>query len=899
MARVARRTSGVNLRTGRSPVLQSPDNSANVAALGAIGSAVSAAANAVETEENKRTRKREQREDFRVQNDYNKMKLDLDQELADRAEMIDADGDGFHDSFVNDVFKPRRAAFLEGLPPRLKERYDVLLADEDENGQGGGVEAERYSIKAARAERDASYAYAENIINGSKEQLATAISIAPDEYDELLKRGNEQIDSSPLTTLRKKELRADWEKVAQTAHLNTLLDRDPERLLKELGADPRRLSPTTRYDMLENAVIGQESGGDPNARSPKGAIGLMQVMPGTASDIAKELKDPNFPQGGDIAAINEYMERPTVNKRYGRYYLKKMLRRYDGDMEAALVAYNGGPGRADTWLKKGRNDSAIPAETRNYYKTIMRNLPGASNDNTPGAGRNVQFTWVRDGKNEKLSRDDKRLTSTNPDLVNRVASGFAAAGVNDVKIRSAARSKEHNQKVGGASKSQHIHGNALDIDVSGMPIQKRLEALRSLSAQGITGLGIYTNTIHADLGSRRAWGADHSGDSVPKWAADFVAEHKAGTAKGSRVAGRYASMDYDTRQKFINKADTTVTKRYNDSQKATAVQKVEVQDAIRNELAKISATGQGDGIDPGVISNTLGEARYLKYAEQKLTAEQLYTAKDGISTMSPAEMAERRIDYEANPSSENFARQQQVQAGVEKEIERVTRMRKNQPVRAAMEYPEVDAAYQSVNEGMQKGDADPGEVQRFVSLVMGRQADFGIAPEAREPIPQTWALQIGQSLSRVPELSKDVSVADVRTALAAQYTAMQEFFGEYTEEVIIHSLNEYRGVGKNTSELIVAMMESIEAGGDPLKLRRVDQALDQDQVEQNNGDGWYDRIASWWNGDEDDNGDIPPEIQRRVQERLSQAETPADEALLIQRYGKAAVDAARLAAGAN
>lgn len=94
-------------------------------------------------------------------------------------------------------------------------------------------------------------------------------------------------------------------------------------------------------EALYNAVIAQESGGNPNAESNVGAQGLMQVMPATAKDIAKEL------------GIKEYnLKDPETNKKFGQYYLDKLLNMFGGDEGLALTAYHSGPGKVKQLLKK-------------------------------------------------------------------------------------------------------------------------------------------------------------------------------------------------------------------------------------------------------------------------------------------------------------------------------------------------------------------------------------------------------------------------------------------------------------------------------------------------------------------------------------------------------------------
>lgn len=126
---------------------------------------------------------------------------------------------------------------------------------------------------------------------------------------------------------------------------------------------------------LTAAVIQAESGGDPAAVSPKGARGLMQLMPGTAKEMADELGIPF-----DASRLTAD---PNYNMVLGKAYLGKMLKRYDGNETLAVAAYNAGPGAVDGWLKdigdprRGGISQAewigrIPyAETREYTAKVI------------------------------------------------------------------------------------------------------------------------------------------------------------------------------------------------------------------------------------------------------------------------------------------------------------------------------------------------------------------------------------------------------------------------------------------------------------------------------------------------------------------------------------------------
>jgi hypothetical protein len=121
----------------------------------------------------------------------------------------------------------------------------------------------------------------------------------------------------------------------------------------------------TREEM--DALEMQESGGRDIVNPKSGAFGPRQLMPATARDPGFGVR-PLDPAGG----IPE-------QRRFSDDYYGAMLKRYGGDREAARIAYNGGPRRADNWLKAGRDDSVIPAESANYYKQIAERMgPGAA-----------------------------------------------------------------------------------------------------------------------------------------------------------------------------------------------------------------------------------------------------------------------------------------------------------------------------------------------------------------------------------------------------------------------------------------------------------------------------------------------------------------------------------------
>lgn len=849
-------------------------------------------------------RQQEQKEDFNARDGYRKLQLGLGQQMDERSQNMAPDGSGFHDAFVKDVYTPERDKFLGSLPKRLRDQYGVMLGNQ-------GSDTAEWSIKAATKERDQLYKWYDGQIGVSNDELATAIAMDPDAYDNYLKQGRELIDQSGLPTQQKAEHAKAWERMAQVAFLNRQLERNPEGVLKELGADPRYLTPTTQFSMLKRALIGQESGGNPNAVSSKGAIGLMQVMPRTAVDVSKWLGDGLIDKNMSDERIASIISNPTVNQKYGEFYLKKMIRDFGpkGGLEAALVAYNSGPQRAKEWIESGFDDSVLPAETRNYYKAVINRLPTSQ----PGGGGKGDPSAV---KLDFVDGGDHAGSNLSKDLTSRVQAAFAGIGIDRVKITSGFRDEDTNRRVGGAKGSQHIHGNAMDIDVSGYSHAERVKLIEALSASGITGLGIGTNIIHADIGGRRAWGYANSagGGEVPKWAKAAIDAHLANTSSmpgsGVRSSGRFGNLPYADRQNFIAKADQQLTSLYAQENKANAVQRVELRSSMANELASIAATGQSTGkVDDTAVATILGEDDYVKWMNDRDRAQRTFTATDGVNQMTLEEMDTRINDYRPDPGSPTFADDQKVAAALQKAVDTTMRERSTQPDKAAMRYPDVKEAFDKVEQAQ---TPDPVDVQNYVRLMLERQKDFSLKPGSEAPIPRVWATEIGRSLSRVPEMTGK-NLADVNSALLVQYDALQKVFGEYTDEVILYALAQYKGVGPNTAGLISGYMQALQSGGDPFRRirERQDAALDQDQVEgaTTEPSRWA-TFKSFFTGESNDAapeapGDAekaPPvevpvdnELVQRAMSAIGSLDdlTPAEEATIVARYGKANVDRAK------
>jgi TolA-binding protein len=119
------------------------------------------------------------------------------------------------------------------------------------------------------------------------------------------------------------------------------------------------------------SVMRQESVFDPEALSRSGAMGLMQIMPFTGRSVAQKL--------GESFTADSLLE-PSINIRYGTFYLRQLLDQFKGNIVLALASYNGGPPKAEEWYAKNKRktfDLFIEdigfTETRGYVKKVLAN----------------------------------------------------------------------------------------------------------------------------------------------------------------------------------------------------------------------------------------------------------------------------------------------------------------------------------------------------------------------------------------------------------------------------------------------------------------------------------------------------------------------------------------------
>jgi len=131
-----------------------------------------------------------------------------------------------------------------------------------------------------------------------------------------------------------------------------------EDVIKQQAAD-KNLDPA-----LVAAVIYRESKFRDDVTSKAGAKGLMQILPSTAQFIARRTGGTEF----ELRDLGD----PQINISYGSWYLRYLLDRYDGNVAAAVAAYNAGHERVDDWGGSNLTLSNIRfAETQDYTRDVL------------------------------------------------------------------------------------------------------------------------------------------------------------------------------------------------------------------------------------------------------------------------------------------------------------------------------------------------------------------------------------------------------------------------------------------------------------------------------------------------------------------------------------------------
>jgi soluble lytic murein transglycosylase len=159
------------------------------------------------------------------------------------------------------------------------------------------------------------------------------------------------------------------EKIGKDYFYKQILQYDYPLAYRYFVKQSQQASELPKY--IINAVMREESKIRHEVESRAGAVGLMQLMPQTARYLNKFLK-----LKGELD-----LKKPEVNIKIGAFYLKRLFKRYKGNLYHILAAYNAGPTNANRWIKKANIEqekyfleSISYSETRNYVKRVLKSF---------------------------------------------------------------------------------------------------------------------------------------------------------------------------------------------------------------------------------------------------------------------------------------------------------------------------------------------------------------------------------------------------------------------------------------------------------------------------------------------------------------------------------------------
>ena len=142
-------------------------------------------------------------------------------------------------------------------------------------------------------------------------------------------------------------------------------------VLSRVNGDLTGLSIDDKIKLILPALEFTESRGKPNAVSPTGARGLMQLMPDTARYLERKLGMKPGQTDSD----------PASNKKAGTYYFTELMKKYNGNEEYALAAYNAGPGTVDKAIKQQKDNPIYSnAQVSNVINNASRAIAQFSAD---------------------------------------------------------------------------------------------------------------------------------------------------------------------------------------------------------------------------------------------------------------------------------------------------------------------------------------------------------------------------------------------------------------------------------------------------------------------------------------------------------------------------------------
>jgi len=308
---------------------------------------------------------------------------------------------------------------------------------------------------------------------------------------------------------------------------NDAIANAPDPYTKQMLMQETRRSLDEQYKLASSHAASQEK--------------TYQKNTATLSEQAFGNEAVLFASNGDIITAKQKLFRAGLEVRN-----QAELQGYEGPALDQLVAKGRGHYAEEITKaianKEGPGGGYIAAAQ--FYRSEMGDIDAESRTKIDAFLRSgLTAAAGRARGEEAYGHGTQHLSSTTTAVKNDAAAALENVGV-PLRVTSEYRSPEHNAAVGGARGSQHLHGNAIDVSLTGLnPDQQKAVVSQFLSDPRVGGFGFYprSNSIHVDVrqGDRAAWGTDYHGTSVgegwPSWLTQQVRAWQGG--QGASAAG--------------------------------------------------------------------------------------------------------------------------------------------------------------------------------------------------------------------------------------------------------------------------------------------------------------------------------------------------------------------------
>ena len=336
----------------------------------------------------------------------------------------------------------------------LKKQADQYSANLDTQYQ---FLTSRYAAAKTDAERESARVELDTLLNTGTSQGRISFKQAEGYRQSMGKTGDEALalraigqnpasamaaldDATKYTGLdpvRRQQLRDQAKATAEEQRAAGIVQQARFNPVQAAFAAGRLSDPTHAARVFDQAIIPQESGGNPGAVSVQGALGVSQIMPDTARMVAGRIGRSDIANMGNLTLRQYLTENPAVARQLGLAYFEDNLRKFNGNLAPAIAAYHAGPGGA---VQKA-HEAAVAAHGETYTpEQFLAFMPAGLKD---GSGK-ATIDYVRD-----IYRRMGANTSAAP--LSATRSYQLSNAVGDVMEREAARLKKVFDDVGGVA----------------------------------------------------------------------------------------------------------------------------------------------------------------------------------------------------------------------------------------------------------------------------------------------------------------------------------------------------------------------------------------------------------------------------------------------------------------